>query len=265
MIISLPSFRTILGTALLLFVASLASVRAQMNEGETVADAAVPENKAMTVITDVPGLPRVLLIGDSISIAYTVPVRTLLAGKANVHRIPVNGGNSKAGRTALTRWLGTGKWDVVHVNFGLHDAKLVGSTGLPAVSREAYVDNLKVIAQQIQATGAKVVFATTTPVPVSLRATKITAGALPPKTRLFDDIPERNELAVSALKEIGVRINDLYEVILPEQEKLQNKNDVHFSAVGSKVLAQAVADSILQSLPAQPAATPAAASQPAAK
>ena len=39
-----------------------------------------------------PGLPRVLLIGDSISIGYTLPVRELLQGKANVHRIPANGG-----------------------------------------------------------------------------------------------------------------------------------------------------------------------------
>src|SRR5437762_2496146 len=48
------------------------------NEGETVADAAVPENSAMAEIRDVPGLPRVLLIGDSISIGYTLPVRKLL-------------------------------------------------------------------------------------------------------------------------------------------------------------------------------------------
>ena len=41
-------------------------------------------------IQDTPGLPRVLLIGDSISIGYTLPVRRLLAGKANVHRIAVN-------------------------------------------------------------------------------------------------------------------------------------------------------------------------------
>lgn len=255
--------RATLGTALLI-LAALVPLQAQMNEGETVADAAVPQNKAMSAVTDVPGLPRVLLIGDSISIAYTLPVRALLEGKANVHRIPTNGGNSKAGRSALTRWLGTGKWDVVHVNFGLHDAKLVGSTGLPAVSREDYVENLKVIARQIQATGAQVIFATTTPIPATLRATTITPGVLPPKTRLFDSIPERNDLAVSALKEIGVRIDDLYEAILPQQEKLQNRNDVHFSAAGSKVLAQAVADSILQNLPASPAA-PDPASHPAGK
>ena len=35
----------------------------------------------MTPIEDVAGLPRVLLIGDSISIGYTLPTRELLKGK----------------------------------------------------------------------------------------------------------------------------------------------------------------------------------------
>jgi hypothetical protein len=48
-------------------------------------------------VTDDPRLPRVLLIGDSISIGYTLPVRRLLEGKANVHRIPVNGAYSANG------------------------------------------------------------------------------------------------------------------------------------------------------------------------
>ena len=37
-------------------------------------------NPAMAKVEDVPGLPRVLLIGDSISIGYTVPVRQMLQG-----------------------------------------------------------------------------------------------------------------------------------------------------------------------------------------
>ena len=36
-------------------------------------------------------------IGDSISIGYTLPVRELLKGKANVHRIPQNGGATEVG------------------------------------------------------------------------------------------------------------------------------------------------------------------------
>lgn len=38
---------------------------------------------ALLPVQEQPGLPRVLLVGDSISIGYTLPVRTLLAGRAN--------------------------------------------------------------------------------------------------------------------------------------------------------------------------------------
>jgi len=88
-------------------------------------------NPAFTKIEDVPGLPRVLLIGDSISIGYTVPVRDLLKGKANVHRIPVNGGPTLNGLKHLDAWLGTSRWDVIHFNWGLHDLKYIGPTSRP--------------------------------------------------------------------------------------------------------------------------------------
>ena len=54
-------------------------------------------NPALVEVKDDPALPRVLLIGDSISIGYTVPTRRLLEGKANVHRIPTNGGPTTRG------------------------------------------------------------------------------------------------------------------------------------------------------------------------
>jgi hypothetical protein len=69
----------------------------------------------------VAGLPRVLLIGDSISMGYTLDVRELLKGKANVHRIPTNGGPTTNGLKNIKAWLGDSKWDVIHFNWGLHD------------------------------------------------------------------------------------------------------------------------------------------------
>ncbi len=50
------------------------------------------KNPAFAPIKVNPKLPNVLLIGDSISIGYTPATRKFLAGKANVHRIPTNGG-----------------------------------------------------------------------------------------------------------------------------------------------------------------------------
>src|SRR5436190_2584885 len=81
------------------------------------------KDPAMEPITDEPGLPRVLLIGDSISMGYTIPVRKALKGKANIHRILTNGSSTVTGLANLDEWLGKGKWDVIHLNWGLHDLK----------------------------------------------------------------------------------------------------------------------------------------------
>ncbi len=76
------------------------------------------DNAAYAFVEDDPTLPSVLIIGDSISIAYTDPVRAMLEGKANVHRIPVNGGNTLRGLDSLEVWLGDRNWDIIHFNWG---------------------------------------------------------------------------------------------------------------------------------------------------
>lgn len=88
-----------------------------------------PQNPALVQVEEVAGLPRVLLIGDSISMGYTLEVRERLKGVANVHRPPQNCGDSATGLKQLDRWLGTGTWDVIHFNFGLHDLKYLDAQG----------------------------------------------------------------------------------------------------------------------------------------
>lgn len=211
----------------------------KMNEGETRVDGAVPENPAMKDGTDTPGLPRVLLIGDSISIGYTEPVRDLLKGKANVHRIPGNGQSTGTGLECLKSWLGEKRWDVIHFNFGLHDAKLPPE-GIFHTGRDVYGKNLREIVGQLQATDAKLIFATTTPVP--------DGGMLSP-TRRFDDIAARNDIAMTVMQETGVAVDDLYAVILPRKSELLRPKDVHFSKEGYEVLGKTVAASIEAQLP----------------
>mgnify|MGYP005673497673 CR=1 FL=1 len=53
--------------------------------------------KAMANPLDSPDLPNVLIIGDSISIGYTVAVRRLLDGKADVFRPMTNCNHSGTG------------------------------------------------------------------------------------------------------------------------------------------------------------------------
>lgn len=216
------------------------SKKPQEYEGEGALDSAARNKLALKPINDVPGLPRVLLIGDSISIGYTLNVRALLEGKANVHRIPGNGGATEVGLAKMKEWLRGEKWDVIHFNFGLHDAKFASETTQRA-SRAQYADNLRELIKQMKATGATLIFATTTPVPKD--------GNLSP-TRRFDSIPARNEVARKVMEGNGVAVNDLYAVVLPVGEKIGRENDVHFGAEGYDLLAKHIAEAITAKLPA---------------
>ena len=193
---------------------------------------------AFDPIQDDPKLPRVLLIGDSISIGYTLPLRKLLEGKANVHRIPENGGPTSNGTAKIDRWI-EGKWDVIHVNWGLHDLKLVD--GKHQVSLEDYEKNLRELVKKLKATGAKVVWASTTPVP--------DAKTNPP--RKAEDVPRFNEVAKKVVDENQIAIDDLYTFALPKLKEIQLPANVHYTPKGYEALAGEVAKSILAALPAR--------------
>jgi acyl-CoA thioesterase-1 len=196
-----------------------------------------PSNPAMDPIQDVAGLPRVLLIGDSISIGYTLPVRKLLEGKANVHRIPTNGGPTKNGVANIAKWLGTGKWDVIHFNWGIHDLKYMPD-GKRQVEPADYEANLRSLVATLKKTGAKLIWATTTPIP---------EGELNPP-RKFGQVNEYNDIAARVMAENGVAIDDLNARITPQLATMQNPRDVHYTPAGSEYLAQQVAEEIGKAL-----------------
>ena len=187
---------------------------------------------------DDPKLPRVLLIGDSISMGYTPEVQKLLAGKANVHRIPTNGGPTTKGLENLKAWLGDSKWDVIHFNWGLHDLKF-GTDGKKMVSPEDYEKNLRELVKQLKATNAKLIWCATTPVP---------EGDMKPG-RKNSDVIDYNAIAKKIMDENGVAIDDLYKFASPQLKEIQLRNNVHFSPEGSAVLAKQVVTSIETVLP----------------
>ena len=138
------------------------------------------KNSPLKQITDDPTLARVLLIGDSISIGYTLPLREALKGKANVHRPAANCGPTTRGLQQLDAWLGNGTWDVIHFNWGLHDLKYLAADGKSLgdprkpgnrqqVPIKAYEANLRRLVKRLQKTGATLIWRQTTPVPEGAR------------------------------------------------------------------------------------------------
>ncbi len=192
------------------------------------------QDPAFAAVTDDPKLPRVLLIGDSISIGYTAATRKLLAGKANLHRISENGGPTTNGTGKIMKWLGASKWDVIHFNWGLHDLKFMPD-GKRQVGPEDYEKHLRALVKQMQSTGAQLIWCSTTPVP---------EGKLSP-ARLNTDVLAYNAIAKKVMDENKISIDDLYaHAQAGPLSKIQIPVNVHFTPAGSEYLAKQVTASI---------------------
>ncbi|NQU42582.1 SGNH/GDSL hydrolase family protein [bacterium] len=196
------------------------------------------ENPAFRFVQDDPRLPRVLIIGDSISIGYTEPVRRRLAGKANVHRIPANGGHTGTGLERIEKWLGDKPWDVITFNWGLHDQTRLrdGEVDITAPNRhshEVYERNLEELAKRLKKTGAKLVWVSTTPVPPDT------------KRRIPGEEIAYNQVAAQVMKRHGIPIVDLHTPAAAHLQEWQlPEGNVHFNDKGSESLGKLVAKGI---------------------
>ncbi|MEC8320755.1 MAG: sulfatase-like hydrolase/transferase [Planctomycetota bacterium] len=197
-------------------------------------------------------LPRVLLLGDSISMGYHEAVVSSLEGEAIVVRPKENCAGTIRGVSRIREWLALdgGGHELVHFNFGLHDLKRVDADGRnsnrpedpPQSSIEAYETQLREIAAAILATNARAVFSTTTPVP---------EGPVRPH-RDPADVDRYNAVARAVMKDLGIPVLELGDRVSPRLGDWQRPNDVHFTAEGSRGLGDLVASRIRRELRAMP-------------
>jgi len=194
-------------------------------------------------------LPRVVLHGDSIRMAYAPLVAKQLEGKATIISFKNNGSDSTNQLKTIQQWAIAEKPDVVHFNCGIHDTKKDKKTGKYQTSPEQYEQNLRQIVETIRKrTGATVIFALTTPI-VDDRAIKQRAD------KSYDVLDagtvEYNNIAERVMKELNVPINDLRSVCgdAKEQAQLIVPDGVHFTPEGNAKLAKAVAEVVEKNLP----------------
>lgn len=215
-----------------------------------------PERDKGEIVRGMPqqGLPNVLILGDSISIGYTPVVRELLKGKANVQRPEDNCGNTEKGLQTLDQWLGETKWDVIHFNWGLHDL-CYRDFGNPALKARSYRDkvngriavpidvyerNLETLVQRLKATGATLIWASTTVVP------KGEVG------RVVGDDVRYNEAAARVMRRHNITINDLYALTRGFAPNLfRGPGNVHYTPEGSQLIGRQVATEIELALKAR--------------
>lgn len=191
------------------------------------------------------GLPKVMIMGDSISIGYMPHVKRLLEGKAVVVHHKGNAGPTIRGVKQIDGWLGDTKWDVIHVNFGLWDMygwEYVKEDRSPKM----YEKRLELLMNRLKKTGAKLVWATTTPACPEPEVTM--------RKRFGSDVviapaleKEYLDAALRVMKRHGIPVNDLHGLVKPKlKEYAIAADNVHFKPEGRKVLGEQVAREVLK-------------------
>jgi lysophospholipase L1-like esterase len=199
-----------------------------------------------------PGLPKVVLVGDSIRLSYASVVAGRLKGKAVVVSPPANGGDSGNVLKNLDVWVIRERPAVVHFNSGIHDSKKFNASGKHQVAPEQYDANLRRIVERIRAeTDAVVLFATTTPI-IDDRAAAARRGR---DYKLLEaSVAHYNTIAGKVLRELKVPVNDLHAGLVnptPPQSlaKLIGADGVHLSPAAQQLLGRQVAEFVLRHIP----------------
>ncbi|MDE0957130.1 MAG: SGNH/GDSL hydrolase family protein [Planctomycetota bacterium] len=191
-------------------------------------------------------LPRVLIIGDSISIGYTPFVQKALRDRATVIHNPGNAQHTGTGLKKIDQWLGDENWDVIHFNWGLWDLcyrdppgsrKQGKEKGQVTLSLQQYGINLEKLILRLQKTKARLIWASITRVPEG------------EKGRFVGDDIRYNRVAQKLMKKYKIPINDLHAVSSKLDPKLfRAPGDVHFKPEGREELAKKVIEAIDQAL-----------------
>ena len=192
-------------------------------------------------------LPKVLIIGDSISAGYTPYAKKYLQGKAEVTRIKGNGQYTGTGLKMIDQWLGNTKWDVIHFNWGLWDIygwRFQNEDRSPST----YEMRLERLVKRLKETNAKLIWATTTPV---CPKPEVTMKRKWKQDVIISKATEKQYLdaALRVMKKHNIEVNDLHSLIEPDLKKYAiAPHDVHYKREGKEKLGKQVADAIEKSL-----------------
>lgn len=179
-------------------------------------------------------LPRVLLVGDSITRGYFGEVEKHLTGKAYCARLTTSKCVSDPSFVdEVQLLLKHYRFSVIHFNNGLHGF---------GYSEEQYRDGLArtVDAIREKAGDARLIWATTTPVRERSDLKKF--GERTERVRV------RNKLATEIMKVRDIPSNDLFG-LMEEHSDWYSSDGTHFNAKGKAAQAKQVAESVAKLLP----------------
>ena len=176
-------------------------------------------------------LPRIVLVGDSITHNYQEFVRQALHGKAYVDYIAASYSlDENFYNVLIENFVGDSHYDLLHYNFGLHGMHL---------SKEECKKKTETLLRKIAA-NKKVILATST---IVYRENNV---CLDEEWMLR--VRERNEIFREIAAEQGYETDDLFSVSKNIEKKFRNKDGMHYTSAGYEILANEVASSILKIL-----------------
>ena len=173
-------------------------------------------------------LPRVALIGDSITEQYSDFVAEALKGVAIVDRLTTSYSiTSPFYKSAVEGFLQDSQYAVIHYNYGLHAYCVTDDE-----YENAYRELLKTFLQH-----GKVIVTTTTTV---LEKPDLLEESEPSKTV----VRNRNERALKLAKEFSLPVDDLFAVCQTLPKEGKSPDGIHFLELGCKALAASVTDNL---------------------
>ena len=206
-----------------------------------------------------PRLPRVLIIGDSISGHYLPGVRERMRGKANVI-----GESSSSARYPMDkfRWsklgprfyrsdyaskddelknflIEQGPFDVVHFNNGIHNF-----AGANPGDEKPYAEQLRKVVATIRASGAVCLFANSTGT--------VADNTIPKSPRYLSNCLAFNAAAEAVMKELSVPVTDVHGLIQPRIKELISADLIHTNPEADQMIADLIAKRLSETLDTLP-------------
>lgn len=170
-------------------------------------------------------LPRVLLVGDSITRGYQEKVRELLKGVCRVDYIATSYAvDTKMYNALIENFCKDSDYALVHFNHGLHGIHM---------TKRTYKSRLKKLLARIN---GKIMLATSTVV--------YEAGNKKLHKTWKRKLEERNAALKELSEECGYKIDDLFEASLTVPIECRYSDGTHYEPEGYALLAERVANAI---------------------
>lgn len=183
-------------------------------------------------------MKTVMLLGDSIRLGYQDIVKRQLGEGYSVWSPDENCRFSSYTFNSLRMYLPEcPSPDVIHWNNGLWDTSVIYPEDGCFTPLEEYIRHMGRILRELRKTGARIIFATTTPVhPLKEEH--------PTSKQFNSDIDRYNAAMFELLSGTDVIINDLNQLVRADIEANICEDHIHLSDTGYELAGRAVADII---------------------